>query len=160
MYCAFHDEGRWYTLGTMRAKKVTEQAQSKRMTTPAFVASVLGVGVLVIVGAILIGKSDNGQINVTAAIEQSNKANIEAYGEGATQVETVPDEFKNMPNGGLVPQENQTAETPTPTEVGAGTTTDAIPNDSASSTVSMEQSDISTQGTTEVSSDEGAPVGQ
>lgn len=81
------------------------------MGNPAFIAGVVVLGVAAIIGSVFIGKSDSGEINVTAAIESSNQANNAAGGDASRNVETVPEAFKNMTNGGLVAQENQ-PETP------------------------------------------------
>lgn len=86
-------------------KKVA--AVEKGLRTPAFIGAVLVVGALAIGGAIFLGKSDSGEIDVTAAIQNSNQANANAGGDASGNVETVPETFKNMTNGGLVPQENQ-----------------------------------------------------
>lgn len=84
----------------------TSSKAVRRSSTPAFIAGVLITGIIVIVGAIVVGRSDKGEIDVNKAIEKSNQANRES-GNTAAVVETVPDQFKDMPNGGLVPQEGQ-----------------------------------------------------
>ncbi len=116
------------------------------MGTSAFVAVTLVVGVLVIGGAVFIGKSDTGEIDVSATIQNSNQAAIENGGDPADQVGTVSDAFRNMPNGGLVPQAAQ--ETPpepqtTPeTEIGAdatGTSTDSVDGEAATTETPTEE---------------------
>ncbi len=92
---------------TMAIKKTITEKRRNKMGTPAFVVSVMFFGVLVIVGAFFIGKSDTGQINVAATIQNSNQEN---GGEAAVGV--VPEAFRNMPNGGLVPAENQDPQPP------------------------------------------------
>ena len=85
----------------------------KGIGTPAFIGTVLGLGILIIGAAVLIGRSDSGQINVGAAVESSNQANP-----GNAQVAPVREAFKNLPNGGLVPtggSEPQAAPAPVPT---------------------------------------------
>lgn len=106
------------------AAKTSIKNAKERVGTPVFISGVITVGVIAILGAVFIGKSDTGQINVTAAIENSNQANVAAGGDASQNVETVPETFKNMTNGGLVPQETQ-AETPVAetAPVETGTTT-------------------------------------
>lgn len=92
-------------------RKTSIQGAKKTMGNPAFIVGVIVIGFITIVGAVYIGKSDSGEINVSAAIESSNQANNAAGGDASRNVETVPEAFKNMTNGGLVAQENQ-PETP------------------------------------------------
>ncbi len=92
-------------------RKTSIQGAKETMGNPAFIAGVVVLGVAAIIGSVFIGKSDSGEINVTAAIESSNQANNAAGGDASRNVETVPEAFKNMTNGGLVAQENQ-PETP------------------------------------------------
>jgi hypothetical protein len=94
----------------------------KRISTPVFLGSILVLGIIVITGAVLIGKSDKGQIDVTAALQNSNQMNSDA-GNTAAHVDIPGEQFRNMPNGGLVPQENQPATQP-PTEQVATTTSE------------------------------------
>ena len=68
-----------------------------------FYGKILLVLVLVIVGAVYLGKSDSGQIDINSAIDSANKTRKDADS-SATKVETVPEEFRNKVNGGLVPQ--------------------------------------------------------
>jgi hypothetical protein len=84
-------------------RKVAEQSK-KRMGAFAFLGTVIGVGILVIGGAIFIGKSDTGVIDVPATISNSNEISREENGDSATIVETTPNALRTMPNGGLVPQ--------------------------------------------------------
>lgn len=78
------------------------------------IGSVLGLGILVIGGAVMLGRSDSGVIDVSATITRSNITQSAEGGDG-TSVPVVPSEFSNMPNGGLVPQRNQGAvDTPPP----------------------------------------------
>ena len=118
------------------ATRTSIKNAKEKMGTPAFIGSVLIVGLLAIGGAVFIGTSDDGQINVTAAIQSSNQANTDAGGDASENVETIPDTFKNMPNGGLVSQgeqpttpvaeqspEESVSETGTTTTEGEATTT-------------------------------------
>lgn len=96
----------------MTTKKTAEQNiyKSKRMGTPLFIVGILISGLVIVAGAIFVGKSDTGEIDVTALIQNSNQANRDANGDASKNVETVPDAFKDMPNGGLVPQEGGNTE--------------------------------------------------
>lgn len=96
----------------MATKKTVEQNiyKSKRMGTPIFVVGILISGLAIVAGAIFVGKSDTGEIDVTALIQNSNQANRDANGDASKNVETVPDAFKDLPNGGLVPQEGGNTE--------------------------------------------------
>ncbi len=146
---------RWYTLG-MRSKKDIEQT-TKRMSTPAFFAVLFVVGIVIIGGAVLLGKSDNGQINVSATIQNSNQANKDANGDASNNVDVVPPQFQNMTNGGLVAQENQPApeEAPKPEDTATGTTTENGASDTATST---ETGEATTENITETSNTTEAPV--
>ncbi len=80
------------------------------------VAFVVWAGILTIVvvgGAIYLGKSDEGQIDVTSAIQTSNQNRIETGDTSIAEVNAVPEVFQSQTNGGLVPQ----GETPAPEEV-------------------------------------------
>ncbi len=95
----------------MTRRKVTGEQSERRGNPFMFAGGVVGAGIVVMGLAILIGKSDSGQINVAATIQESNQAQSESGGE---QVSSVPQAFQNMPNGGLVPQENQVNTPPAP----------------------------------------------
>lgn len=112
-------------MGARKTKvvEVERKPVKKPAFTPAFVGGIFISLVVIVVGAVFIGKSDNGQINVNAAIETSNQANIDAGGDAANNVALVREDLRNMPNGGLIPQENQPAPETPPVET--GTTTDA-----------------------------------
>ena len=106
------------------APKTLVMKKKVAMGTPVFVGGLLIVGAAIITGAVFIGKSDSGEIDVTAAIQNSNQANIERGGDASANVETIPETFKNMTNGGLVPQENQPEpQAPEVATDAAGTTT-------------------------------------
>lgn len=102
----------------MARRKVTEDNPSERKSSLMFAGGIIGTGILVMGVAVLIGRSDSGQINVASTIQESNAQSED----GGTQVNSVPQAFQNMPNGGLVPQENQTNTTPPPES--PATTTD------------------------------------
>lgn len=91
-------------------KQIEEDQVLVRSTTPAFVAGVIVVGILVVGGAIMIGRSDNGEIDVASTINQANITNAE-NGTGE-QVNPTNPVFQNMPNGGLIPKGEQPSEPP------------------------------------------------
>ena len=97
--------------GIMGIRRTAEKGAA-RMGTPAFLSVLVLTGIVIIIGAIFIGKSDEGQIDVSATIRNSNQANIDANGDPNNNIGTVSDALRNMPNGGLVPQENQENNTP------------------------------------------------
>lgn len=107
------------------SKKQSEEKQGlARSGTPTFVAILFFVGLLVIGGSIMIGRSDNGEIDVTNAINQANVTNAE-NGTGE-QVNAGNPALQSLPNGGLVLPENQPVQTPVVEEPVTGTTTDVI----------------------------------
>lgn len=110
----------------MARRKVTGEQVEERGNPLMFAGGIVGAGIVVMGIAVLIGKSDSGQINVAATIQESNQVQSETGGE---QVNSVPQAFQNMPNGGLVPQENQTntPSAPEPSET-------AVTDDTASTT--------------------------
>ncbi len=122
-------------MGARKTKvvEVEKKPVKKPAFTPAFIGSIFVSVVVIVVGTVLIGKSDNGQINVNSVIQDSNQANIDAGGDPANNVALVRDDLRNMPNGGLVPQQNQPeAPAPEATPNDQGTTTEST--DTASST--------------------------
>ncbi len=126
------------------AKKVGEQSK-KQMGKLAFFSSILGVGILLVGGAIFIGKSDTGEIDVHQAISNSNEINREENGDSATIVNNVPNALRDLPNGGLVPQG----------EVNANPAPEGVPPVApATTTASTTEEQASTSPQT---SEEGAP---
>lgn len=112
----------------MAQKAETEGQVREPMKMVAFVAWLLFVGVVVVTGAVYIGKSDDGPIDVAGTIERSNQAIVDGGGDQSGQVDVVSQVFQDMPNGGLVPQENQgsqNSQSPEPpaTDTVSGTTT-------------------------------------
>ena len=84
------------------------------MSNAKYIAILVVVGVVIIVGAVMLGKSDNGEINVNATINSANQANTEAGNNNPT-VNTTPNALRGLPNGGLVPQDpNARPQPPTP----------------------------------------------
>ncbi len=71
--------------------------------SPLFFIGVVLTIILVGVGSVMLGKSDKGEINVSATIQNSNQARVDA-GEAPSGANAVREEFRNKENGGLVPQ--------------------------------------------------------
>ncbi len=94
--------------------------RSERALTPAFIAGLIGAGVLVFVGAVMIGRSDSGEINVSATITDANEMHAE-HG-GGEQVNVANPALQNLPNGGLVPQSTPVEQPPVIEETPATTT--------------------------------------
>lgn len=84
-----------------------DQAQTTRgMSTPAYIASVLFVVVALTAGAVFIGRSDSGQIDVSATIKNASSEQTDADGNVTEREENyTPPALRNKPNGGLVPQD-------------------------------------------------------
>jgi hypothetical protein len=74
------------------------------MSNGRYIAIIVVIGIILIIGAVMLGKSDDGQININQAINSANQANIEAGITGET-VNTTPANLRNLPNGGLVPKD-------------------------------------------------------
>lgn len=91
---------------------VIDNEPESRSSGVAFYAILLVVGVMVVGGAVMIGKSDSGAIDVSATISQANQVNRE-NNTGIEQVNVPNPQLQNMPNGGLVPAENQGGTSPT-----------------------------------------------
>ena len=91
-------------------------------------ASVFLVGIVATTGAVLFGRADKGQIDVSAAIGMFNQDKIDR-GEG-NLVQTIPNPLSNVPNGGLVgtgktdPAMQQPKPKPKPEVEGSATSTD------------------------------------
>jgi hypothetical protein len=114
-----------------RKKVVSEETapvvsdSSRRMGNPAFIASLIMATVAVFVAAVFIGKSDSGEIDVSAAIQSSNQSGVDAEGNPVGQVNASTDAFRDMPNGGLVAQEQQPATPPPEVPAETSSSTDA-----------------------------------
>jgi len=106
----------------------TKIASNKKLVV---VSSVFVVGLVVTVGSILLGRADVGQIDVSATINNSNRASVDSGDTSKEATQPVSDAFANMPNGGLVPQAPGSAPEPIPEpEVASttATTSDTISN--------------------------------
>jgi len=88
----------------MASKK---KLQKKNLSNTAYISIFIVIGAVLIFGSIMLGKSDNGEIDVSSTIESSNQANIDSGGDAKDNVGTIPNALKDLPNGGLVPQDSQ-----------------------------------------------------
>ncbi len=87
------------------------------------VLGVFVVGLLISGVAIVYGRMDAGQIDVSATITNANNAST-AAGEGPeNQVQAGSNAFANMPNGGLVGTDEVPPQPPAPQEVATTTAT-------------------------------------
>jgi len=133
-----------------KATSVTPSSVSTntRISTSVFVASLLFAGFVVIGGAVYIGTSDTGEINVSAAITDSNQTARNSDGDSANQVGVVPETFRNMTNGGLVPTSN----TKQPSQA------EMIDENTASSTEASESDSVEASLETEMETEGGVEV--
>lgn len=121
----------WYTLRTMARSTstatTTASAPARRLKSPAFGLGMFGLGLAVTVGAILLGRSDTGQIDVAAAVRQADSQQTNPAG-AKTDLPPASNEFRNVPNGGLVPQGGRnTAPAPAPEDDAATSTDEVVP---------------------------------
>lgn len=131
---------------------IIDNERPTRSGTPAFFAILVVLGIVVIGGAVMLGRSDGGEIDVSATINQANQVNRD-NNTGIEQVETANATFQSMENGGLVPQENQTNAQPVPEVVevatSTGTSTESVATSSspmnATTTNETQESVVSTQ---------------
>lgn len=105
------------------------------MKSPAFMLSILGMGVLVAAGAVMLGRSDAGQIDVAAAVREAG-VQTDASGNQIAPVNIPGEQFRNIPNGGLVPQGEQ-GSTPAPEPEPAATDENATTTEERSSEESV-----------------------
>lgn len=73
---------------------------------------------IIVTGAILLGKSDSGQIDINSVIRESNQTRQATQEDGTEvrKVEEIPEVFRNQKNGGLVPTDTPTETRTPPTE--------------------------------------------
>jgi len=107
--------------------KNTENPPSRIKTV--LVGSGLLVGLALTVGAIVWGRSDTGQIDVSATIV-SSRSEVDENGV-TTLTPNTSNELAEMPNGGLLPQGGDTVPAPEPPII-----VDSTASTSASTTVS------------------------
>jgi hypothetical protein len=96
----------------MPRKRTVEVIKTRTPSAAAFIAAVIAVGAVVVFAAVIVGRSDSGPINVAETINLSNVQSGSAT--GGTQPSAASQVFQSMPNGGLVPREQQDAPAPEP----------------------------------------------
>lgn len=137
------------------AQAPVSSGRSRRLSTPAFIGILALFSIVVIGGAMYLGKSDRGQIDVSAAIQNANEIRV-AKGEQAVQDSGTPEALRNLPNGGLVPQDpaELVPQNPPPE-----TTTDAstTPEGTASSTTPEGETEPGAGADVPVSETQNAP---
>ncbi|MCF7815906.1 MAG: hypothetical protein K9M10_02855 [Candidatus Pacebacteria bacterium] len=117
----------------MGIRKISSSNKSGVVRSKTRVIAMGIVAVAIVAGgSVLIGKSDTGEIDVTAAIQNSNITNEKNNGGQEGNVNPVPEALRNMPNGGLVPTEK--ASEPEVVPEASTTEEDLVPVDSASTT--------------------------
>jgi hypothetical protein len=110
--CTLHAGGILMARMPRRERNPETRSTSGRSKSPALVVSIFVVGLIVSVGAVFMGKSDNGEIDVNSAIELANQTRHQTGDTSTADVETPTSAHRNMTNGGLVPQEGRPVETP------------------------------------------------
>lgn len=108
-----------------------------------------GIGLVVLIGVILLARSDKGVIDVSATIQNSNNTATENQEDGGPTPVPVVNTHSDLPNGGLVPQgstgnEAPPAPEPQPVESApeastTATTTESANSDTASSETAAEE---------------------
>ena len=93
-----------------------------RRRAPFMLIGVIFVGSALTVGAVMWGRSDTGEINVSATIANSQYVTDNNANENAPLIGTAAQEYVDQPNGGLVPTTNTDAPAPPPA-VGEASTT-------------------------------------
>ena len=83
------------------------KSKKKNLSNPAYIGMFVVIGAILIFGSIMLGKSDSGEIDVSSTINDSNQANIDDGGDAKDSIGTIPNALKDLPNGGLVPQDSQ-----------------------------------------------------
>lgn len=110
----------------MPTKKTTKAEPTKvisenRDSSLKFYIALVAVAVVICSGAVFLGKSDTGAIDVTAAINNANQERRESNSDPANEnnqvgeVPNVREVHRKLPNGGLVPAASQEEKKPAPT---------------------------------------------
>lgn len=105
--------------------------------SPLFFIGIVLTIILAGVGSVMLGKSDKGEINVSATIQNSNQARIDA-GEAPSDANPVREEFRNKENGGLVPQ-SSTGEGEMQNEIQSQVSTTTSAESASSTSTTTEQ---------------------
>lgn len=102
---------------------MAQDTSTKRTQNTKIIVGVAAFVIIIAVGAVLFGRADKGQIDVSATIVNSNNEKIER-GEGEA-LQTVPRGISDEPNGGLIGTgKPPKQEVPQPSVEGVGTSTD------------------------------------
>ncbi len=117
-----------------RAETPQKSVELDRSRTPLILAGLLVVGIGLTAGAIAWGKSDAGEINVAATI---NNSNLDEAQRGETVQQSATAEHASLPNGGLVPAQGD-ANLPSPPPVAEETSTTTEPEAEADATDEIE----------------------
>lgn len=126
--------------GILREINVFAMGNATYKKNLRFIGGLVALGIIVVVGAVLLGKSDQGEINVSATIATSNSKAVER---GEKPIPERPP-YADLPNGGLVGKGKTDTPTPPPPVV----------EDTATSTESGTSSPENTDETTEPSTEE------
>ena len=145
----------WYTFHvrvfSMSRKVATPKkaVELDRSRAPVMLAVVLMLGIGVTTGAVMWGRSDAGQIDVSATIANSQYISDNAADGSQSPIGIAAQEFVDMPNGGLVASPE--GEAPVPSS--------PVPDAAASSTstTTEERADEETVGETPSESEEPSP---
>ncbi len=112
----------------------------KGATNLQLIIGVIVLGFIISGGAIAFGRMDDGQIDVSATISESN---IAAGDDTSKQVEQpMRHEIASMPNGGLVGSGAPTPLPPPPPETEATTTASTTPESTTTESTTDESSEI------------------
>jgi hypothetical protein len=126
---------------TVTPRKSVELDRSR---APLMLAALLVVGLGLTAGAIAWGKSDAGEINVAATINNSHSEELE---KGESIQQSAAPEHAALPNGGLVAEEGNTTPPPRPTAEETASTsepevqTETVPSEEAATATDAEGTD-------------------
>lgn len=131
-------------------KKAVELDRSR---TPIMLAVVLMLGIGVTTGAVMWGRSDAGQIDVSATIANSQYISDNTADGSQSPIGIAAQEFVDMPNGGLVASPEGEAPVPPPP------VPDAVASSTSTTTEERieERADEETVGETPSESEEPSP---
>ncbi len=142
---------------TMSTKDSSKKVVSEnRESSIKFYVMLIGLTIMVVAAAVILGKSDQGEIDVNAAIISANETRKESGDETTEEVNTIPKRLRDLPNGGLVPTDTVVEEVPQPSpepEVeSASTTGDSSQEDETTDEETAEDELVPTEET------QGAPI--
>jgi hypothetical protein len=152
----------------MPRKATTQRSVTlDRPRIPVALISIVFVGILVTVGAIMWGRSDTGVIDVSATISNSQYVTENAGNADVAQVPAPTQQYVDMPNGGLVAAEGGSDTPPAPvlpdpslTASSTATTTTEGDTESGENTEATTTTDGAGEATldTEATTEEAAPT--